>query len=86
MRPLKCYAICLDGESRGKACPLMTAIHCTWAVRQATLHCIHPQKNPMPAAPKYYSGATLNRLGIVVDDLDTVEQKVIKRGYVPNSH
>ena len=45
-----------------------------------------PPKNPMPAAPKYYSGATLNHLGIVVDDLDTVEQKVIKRGYVPNSH
>ena len=63
----------------------MTAVHCTWAVRQATSHCIH-QKKPTPAAPKYYSSVALNHLGIVLDDLHTVEQKVIMRGYVPNSH
>ena len=35
---------------------------------------------------RYYSCAALNHLGIVVDDLDAVKQKVIARGYVPNSH
>ena len=47
---------------------------------------LYTQKKPMPAAPKYYSSAALNHLGIVLDDLNTVEQKVITRGYVPNSH
>lgn len=34
----------------------------------------------------YRERAGLNHLGIVVDDLDAVEAKVIARGYVPNSH
>lgn len=40
-----------------------------------------------PAAPR--SGATcanLNHIGIVVDDLDAVEARVIKAGYQPTSH
>ena len=28
----------------------------------------------------------LNHVGIVVDDLDAAERKVIKAGYIPNSH
>lgn len=45
-----------------------------------------PPKTPMPARAKYYSCAALNHLGVVVDDLDAVEQKVINHGYAPNSH
>ena len=43
-------------------------------------------ETPTPAGARYYSCAALNHLGIVVDDLDAVKQKVIARGYVPNSH
>ena len=45
-----------------------------------------PPETPTPAGARYYSCAALNHLGIVVDDLDAVKQKVIARGYVPNSH
>ena len=34
----------------------------------------------------YRERAGLNHLGIVVDDLDAVETKVVAQGYVPNSH
>ena len=45
-----------------------------------------PPETPTPAGARYYSCAALNYLGILVDDLDAVGQKVIARGYVPNSH
>ena len=45
-----------------------------------------PPKTPTPAVAKYHSYAALNHISIVVDGLGAVEQKVIARGYVPNSH
>jgi len=43
-------------------------------------------KTPTPAGAKYHSCAALNHISIVVDGLDAVEEKVIARRYVPNSH
>jgi hypothetical protein len=45
-----------------------------------------PPKTPTPVGAKYHCCAALNHIGIVVDDLDAVEPKIIARGYVPNSH
>ena len=64
----------------------MTAIRSTWGLRQAISPSIHPPKTPTPAGAKYHSYAALNHISIVVNGLDAVEQKVIARGYVPNSH
>jgi hypothetical protein len=63
----------------------MTAIRSTWEVRQATSPLIHPQK-PQRLLARNTTVSALNHIGIVVDGLDAVEQKVIARGYVPNSH
>ena len=38
------------------------------------------------AKPKFTKGAPLNHVGIVVDDLDAVETKVIAAGLEPFSH
>jgi hypothetical protein len=43
-------------------------------------------KTPTPAGAKYHGCAALNHIGMIVDSLDADEQKVIARGYVPNSH
>ena len=45
-----------------------------------------PPKTSTPAGAKYHSCAALNHISIVVDGLDAAEEKVIARGYVPNSH
>ncbi len=36
--------------------------------------------------PSYVTKGGLNHIGVVVDDLDTTEQKVIDAGYEPTSH
>lgn len=41
---------------------------------------------PKPAPDSYGHVRGLNHLGIVVDDLDAVERKVIAMGLEPNSH
>jgi catechol 2,3-dioxygenase-like lactoylglutathione lyase family enzyme len=45
-----------------------------------------PDKDVAGPVEKYRSRATLNHIGVVVDDLDAVEVKVIARGYRPDSH
>lgn len=35
---------------------------------------------------KYFRRRALNHIGVVVDDLDAVEAKVVEAGFVPHSH
>lgn len=46
--------------------------------------------SPKPAlkgqAPRYDHSGSLNHIGIVVDDLKAVEDKVAALGYIPHSH
>lgn len=39
-----------------------------------------------PATESYQVRGGLNHIGIVVDDLDAVEQRVISEGYTPTNH
>ena len=64
----------------------MMAIRCKWAARQATSPSIHPQKLQRLLGRNTIVARPLNHIGIVVDDLDAIEQKVIARGDAPNSH
>ena len=45
-----------------------------------------PNKTLKPAGNTYSHVAGLNHVGVVVDDINVVEQRVIAAGYTPNSH
>ena len=44
------------------------------------------QDQSVDAEPSYFRRHALNHVGIVVDDLDDVEKRVIDYGLVPHSH
>ena len=39
-----------------------------------------------PEARRYHHDASMNHIGVVVDDLDAIEKKVVAAGYAPHSH
>ncbi len=43
-------------------------------------------RNKEGCKPTYVTRGGLNHVGVVVDDLDAVEDKVVKAGYKPHSH
>ncbi len=45
-----------------------------------------PPENTKAPIDTHHTIAGLNHIGVVVDDLDAVEQKVIARGLTPTSH
>ena len=45
-----------------------------------------PAKMPTKGPDSYVTVGGLNHLGVVVDDLDAIEAKVIAAGFTPNNH
>ena len=45
-----------------------------------------PRTQQNPAADSYHTTGGLNHLGIVVEDLDAIEQQVKHSGYTPHNH
>jgi catechol 2,3-dioxygenase-like lactoylglutathione lyase family enzyme len=45
-----------------------------------------PGKSLVPMGNTYEQIAGLNHVGVVVDDLDAIERKVVAAGYTPHSH
>lgn len=39
-----------------------------------------------PEARRYHHEASMNHIGVVVDDIDAIEEKVKAAGYAPHSH
>ncbi len=39
-----------------------------------------------PEARRYHHDASMNHIGVVVDDIEAVEEKVKAAGYIPHSH
>jgi catechol 2,3-dioxygenase-like lactoylglutathione lyase family enzyme len=46
-----------------------------------------PPETPVPGDDRsHFTRGRMNHIGVTVDDIDAVEQKVIKAGFTPQSH
>ena len=53
---------------------------------RATSPSIRLKPTPMPRSGANQHRGSLNHIGVVVDDLNAVEARVVKAGYTPRSH